>query len=1478
MQVLDTPIASFTHVLHFADIHIRSGDIERSRYEEYHRVFANTIAMMDGLPCVQQGTALIVIAGDLFHHKGKMDTPALKLYFSWMDQLLARAPVVMICGNHDFRQEDPRHPDMMETMSLPYEAHRQTKYPLMYLKQTGHYQIGDVGFGVVSVRDTLRSFNTSGQVDKLPAYPSPAPFSPSCTTRIALFHGTICQSALPNDHRASTMSGYPLQWFQGYDMVLLGDNHKNQYHVLPQPWGYPGSLVQQDFGESTYGHGFLLWDLKKRTAKHHHVPNPQGMITMKWFDKYNNYAVLFGRRDVCVIDEAIERGDFPKQPRVRILGATGEDTRVQAVLQQYDVHPTSMITSSSIDHVAIDDDSGRPEDVRDKIVHLADLNEPSQWIEYLRGVAPELNDVVNWFTHPESLCVVLDDHTRGFLPKDVVQKITDRNARIQKAIDEYRDKVQEKHVKYRIALQHMSWDYAMCYGQGNHFDFSSIQNSIALLNGRNASGKSSFLDVLCIGLFGEPTKHRNMLSGKKMTSKMIHDHRPPNKSVMKVAILFQLDDQQYEIVRSFTTQKKDDQSVYAQLHSARVYIVSGEEDSQEKEVIAEGSIMVEQWISTYFGTIEDMLMSTILCQLDISNFFYLKQDEQKAILDHAMQLGSITSFAKIIKESTLAYNEWITLLRTSLQAIGGDGAHMDIATPQEIAQMADTVSALQAQLLEKQGQYKALLGDIGVMSNIPELSDKEIASHEKKLTAKLSQYADVENENMEEVYTYKGEAFTRYNQCQEAMEQLKTQITDVFGSSIVPEQECQRALKDVHARIEKHNRAEKQPSVSKEHLTKLEKDLCKWKAKYPSEWVEDPDQVHIQVQEIREEAEKKRARLEQVRRNAVAKPNVAKKDIPIQEGLTLAIAQQRHGEAVEALNHVYKERQALTLSRDMSKYEKWRSEWRKWKQEVAQVADGESADALGDKCAQYEAFITSYKCKQDEWDKVMRDLEDIQKELDQLQDIPFNPECWACKLQPAMKRKMQLASAFEKMKRASSKASKYMKQYEQHGDIASLEQELQATRKLHTARMYFEQTKEHMENENMIWSETKERAAKVTELQERVVELESSVSELADVVAALQWKQWKQWNAKMDALDASLRDLESQLEEMETFLKEYDVRENDMVLFQVESDKYEQHEVWREQHDVLQKEFETYEKMEQYWELTTEFTQLQDTVGEHAKRIKRMQEKQQLDDQLLNLNKSRLCNQLRVVEADIEQIQTQYESCRVKLALSQTALKRNEDKREQLAWYAERIDEWTTCKQKLVLLESKFIGDKVSSDGYKEWIYREKVVPLLETEVNRFLSTIEAIRLKIQYDKKCFNYFLEDRGNMPTLDKASGYQNFVVGLAMRLALSRIGAVGQNVRHLFIDEGFTACDVANIEKVPQLLRGVMSYGKYDSIVIMSHLEQVQDACDCRIDIERKGMFSFVHHGSQYPNIAMKKVEAAQNETTVKKRGRPKKADV
>jgi ABC-type polysaccharide/polyol phosphate transport system ATPase subunit len=105
----------------------------------------------------------------------------------------------------------------------------------------------------------------------------------------------------------------------------------------------------------------------------------------------------------------------------------------------------------------------------------------------------------------------------------------------------------------------------------------------------------------------------------------------------------------------------------------------------------------------------------------------------------------------------------------------------------------------------------------------------------------------------------------------------------------------------------------------------------------------------------------------------------------------------------------------------------------------------------------------------------------------------------------------------------------------------------------------------------------------------------------------------------------------------------------------------------------------------------------------------------------------------------------------------------------------------------------------------------------------------------------------------------------MIGLAMRTALSRIGAAGQSIKHLIIDEGFGCCDSNNIQRAQQIVRELMMRGQYKSIILMSHLDAIRDVSQSSINIKRdSGKFSYIQFGN--PPKKYKKIKNTCNGNT------------
>jgi exonuclease SbcC len=181
-----------------------------------------------------------------------------------------------------------------------------------------------------------------------------------------------------------------------------------------------------------------------------------------------------------------------------------------------------------------------------------------------------------------------------------------------------------------------------------------------------------------------------------------------------------------------------------------------------------------------------------------------------------------------------------------------------------------------------------------------------------------------------------------------------------------------------------------------------------------------------------------------------------------------------------------------------------------------------------------------------------------------------------------------------------------------------------------------------------------------------------------------------------------------------------------------------------------------------------------------------------------------------------------------------------------------------------------------SFDGFREWIYTEKIGPLITRKVNYVLQMIcsddRPISLETEFldVTKTLSWFIADGGSRPVIQKASGYQRFIIGLAMRIAMNSMGLSGIKFKDLFIDEGFTSLDSDNLEKVPEFLEGLIDF--YDTILLVTHLEDLK-LYGYNIDILYGNGLSQIQFADA---SVIEKVEAASR--AKKKGGRPPKNSV
>lgn len=678
-------------IIHLADLHIRTGNQILSRYEEYNGVFNKIVEDLTTFAPVVEGKAIIIIAGDVFHHKLKIESPGIKLILGFLSRLGALAPVYIIRGNHDYRQDFPGEPDLIESL-LSIEIPNVT-----YLNKTGHYQIRNVGIGLVAIQEALQAGNTSGISNELPLFPPADYFDkvPEVTSRLALFHGAVSKTKLPNGMIIEDAHSYPLEWFKGYDAIMLGDIHlqqvqnakkcpitdkmhqfKHSIHIDTHTWSnktfaYAGSTVQQDFGEALVGHGFMIWDLVNKTIQSYHIPNDYGYVTLKQTGETVSlvYKDQYGVTLEC-LESCTKKAWFPKHVSIRVIGKNNEDVEkeVRVLLEKNGV---------SIDKISFcpnNETQTQNGCVKNEFVENIDIsqfNTPEIWAEFVHQhtalTTPDYYERwKEWFFANESL----------FIPECSLlqERIKERNAKLAKKTSEYqtlRDKSQVfQQAKKPFKMHNMSWDFILCFGAKNYFNFDNLSYKIYSISAKNGMGKTSFLETICIALYGEGFPSR---FNKTYSASIICNEKPKGAS-STTTITLSIAGVMYRIKRKFSVHSSDSNKIHSTPKDITLDVV--QEDGTFKNIHS-GKTAVDNWVECNIGTLNAFLLSCMVTQNSDMDFFNLKTTDQKDLLDNALSINDSTEFHGVLKEAKTGYN---SIIESAKAVLASQKQYADLET------------------------------------------------------------------------------------------------------------------------------------------------------------------------------------------------------------------------------------------------------------------------------------------------------------------------------------------------------------------------------------------------------------------------------------------------------------------------------------------------------------------------------------------------------------------------------------------------------------------------------------------------------------------------------------------------------------------------------------------------------------------------------------------------------------------------------
>lgn len=468
---------NITKIFHIADIHISR---YTKRHNEFKKVFHNFYRQLDTLK--KDENCILIICGDLLHNKDSISNEQVMLTRQFLEQCGKRMPVYLIAGNHDLNMINSSRLDSITPIVDGLEN-------ITYFNKSGYYLVDNLAIVVNSL-----SYNTYDTDDDAIYMNDNIPFieykdvkdTLEGKTSLCLFHGTLNGST--DDKNFCFSTEIKLEMLRGYDYVLLGDIHKHQY--LAPNIAYSGSLLQNTFGESLNEHGFICWDLKKKTSRFHRVENEFGLYTLNLYDSVDKIlSDVIGKR-YLEIRIAYERNDvkyFGDRHKIHELVEN-----ICSILQQ---NGKNILDKIYIDNVEPLEDIG---------IGLSVEN---------RGES--MDDLV--FQNSQ-ICSFCRENEIG---TELQNNIIEFNTKIYHLTHS----IQEKKNYFRhFRLKKLYFKNVYSYEEGpseNGFhviDFNTMDRKVIGIIGKNHVGKSSILDIILFVLFDKCSRGKKsdiLCRGKK---------------------------------------------------------------------------------------------------------------------------------------------------------------------------------------------------------------------------------------------------------------------------------------------------------------------------------------------------------------------------------------------------------------------------------------------------------------------------------------------------------------------------------------------------------------------------------------------------------------------------------------------------------------------------------------------------------------------------------------------------------------------------------------------------------------------------------------------------------------------------------------------------------------------------------------------------------------------------------------------------
>ena len=1385
-------------IIHLSDIHIRTGNHEQARYNEYLNVFNNLIERLGQYDNLHD--SIIIITGDIFHHKNQIESSGIELFTYLIKELTNLTSVYIIMGNHDYRQDNVDDPDLLSALIKNSNYNN-----LHYLDKTGIYIVNNLLIGLVAINDILISGDTCGMVENLPEFPNPNNVDLSNVDyKVALYHGII----VDDDNKFFKDKGINSGWFNDYDYAILGDNHKQQINNINPSnslhkfdlskkikenkaiWGYSGSLIQQNFGETISKHGYLLWNLEDKKATSVDIINNNSYCTFNFKnEKKNKEKEWF--ENIDDFKKFINENDYLKNINIRFLSNEKciNISDVINFLDEKDINYNKFYYNENLI-------KSNKKDSIDNVNQISSYSSPDKWYEYIEThVDNEIIEDYDWknmLNNPENLQINTD-----IIPDILKNKVEDKNKKILKNLSKYTDSIDVDNKKKNVLkLEYMEWNWILCYDDDCWFNFKNMDTNVGLLSGLNGHGKSSFLEIICLALFGEPMPSRY---NKQLSASIISQQKPKN-SQSRLKLIFTIDNNKYMILRTFNYQK----DVSKLLMKVELYDING----NNLVPFRSGVKAVRGWLIEHIGTLDTFLTSSMLTQSSDKDFFTMKYADQIVLLDDALSLGSIKLLVDLLKQTNLAYSNIMEGLE--VQYLELNSSNIEEITKEQVDECKELMLSTKAKLEELQESSYKKLNEVNSYVNIE--NEKDLELDDETINKRIEEiiYKD-DLFDINELYNERGSITTSIKNLLKFFKDYKIDHKNYKNYKNLNTAN-NSILWDVYSMYksdddEKHNENYNEFSLSNIEDLEAEYNKC-------SEYFEKNDNS------------KSIEKLEEINNNLMKESEDKKTEINNNKSEL---------DKLKNYNSIYKS----NINENLKEQNKLSNKIRATLEEC--TTSIEDYEKMKDKITKKKQLLKNNKELLDLLEKTNKDYcklkEEIQsneKSINEIKsnDYPFNPDCECCKAQPWKLHLTELEKKLDFNKEKLIELEAIFKENETSAkDYNKLKKKLENNINKFTKYI---NTYDDLRNKETFYKEQIDLIKSNKEYEDKIKKFENLELENRDKI--------KEIERTLNLLNKQFNKIEDKIE-----------TNNDEIKMKKEYDD------WVKRKDINDADIRCY-----YWVSETKYNEYLNLLNKNK----------ELDNKITEYNENIKNKELKEYWQNIVKVKPlwyEYNDMKQKISRKNNYYNNISNKysnlRKEYSEYKKIIEKRENVEKSLNELKklSKILEHFSDIFGnFRNWLYKNKIIPLIIHNTNDIINKIsnnekDALSIDVRWNENgTFNWIIDDGNNRPNIEKASGFQKFIISLGVKITLSNIGVSNLQCKQLFIDEGFTSCDKEHLSKVPLFINSLLSL--YDSILLVSHLQQIKDSVSITMSIDRniEKSISTLKYGNKI-NITQTKIE-------------------